>query len=117
MYLKLIVLENDLAEIMEFVRENPRTIEEYADMLVDKYRDEVIEIYKKSIKLQASSSLNRKHYQEMCRMLKRYKKIAGKDSMKEVVNELSIAYIKRPAFLDEPRKINKELHLQQISEL
>jgi len=37
MYLKLIVEENDLDEIMEFVRENPRNIEEYAEMLVDKF--------------------------------------------------------------------------------
>lgn len=105
MYLKLIVLEKDLAEIMEFVTENPRSIEEYADMLVDKYQVQVIEIYTKSIKLQADLSSNRKHYQEVCRMLKRYKKIAGKNRLEEIVNELTVLYKKRPAFLDELSKI------------
>ncbi|EOC99701.1 hypothetical protein [Caldisalinibacter kiritimatiensis] len=42
---------------MEFVRENPRNIEEYADILVDEYKGEVINIYKKSIMLRASSSV------------------------------------------------------------
>ncbi len=74
-------------------------------MLVDKFRDEVIEIYKKHIKSVASSSSNRKAYQGVCGMLKRYKKIAGKKNQEEMINELSVLYKKRPAFLDELSKI------------
>lgn len=104
-YLKLIVEENDLDEIMEFVRENPRNVEQYAEMLVDKFRDEVIEIYKKHIKSAASSSSNRKDYQGVCGILKRYKKIAGKKNQEHMINELSALYRKRPAFVDELNKI------------
>lgn len=105
MYLKVIVEEKDLDEIMEFVRENPRDIEEYADMLMEKCKDEVIEIYKKSIKLQANSASKRKHYQEVCRMLKRFKGVAGKEKLTEMVNELISLYRKRPAFVDELSKV------------
>lgn len=104
-YLKLIVEENDLDEIMKFVRENPTNIEEYAHMLAGKFKDEVINIYNKYIKSSANSSLNRKDYQRVCGILKRYKKIAGEKKQKGMINELSGLYRKRPAFIDELSKI------------
>jgi len=104
-YLKLIIEENDLYEIMEFVRENPENIEEYADILVDKFEDEVVEIYKNYIKSEAESSSCRSHYKGVCRILRKYEKIAGKESQKRVLNELSALYRRRPAFLDELSKI------------
>ncbi|MGI1690030.1 SWIM zinc finger family protein [Thermoanaerobacter uzonensis] len=104
-YLKVILEENDLDELMEFVKENPTRIEEYADKLKDKFKDEVIEVYKKYIKLAASSSSNRKDYQKVCGILKRYKKIAGEQSQKEIINDLMRLYKKRPAFIDELSKI------------
>lgn len=104
-YLKLIEEENDLDEIMAFVRENPRHIEEYAGKLTDRFTDEVIEIYKKYIKSEASSSSNRKEYQRVCGILKRYKRIAGKTNQDAIKNELMALYRKRPAFVDELYKI------------
>ncbi|MGB9813896.1 MAG: SWIM zinc finger family protein [Thermovenabulum sp.] len=104
-YLKVILEENDLDELMEFVKENPARIEEYADKLKDKFKDEVIEVYKKYIKLVANSSSNRKDYQKVCGILKRYKKIAGEKSQKEIINDLMSLYKKRPAFIDELSKI------------
>lgn len=47
-------------------------------MLQDKFKDEVIEIYKKYIKIAANSSFNRRDYKGVCAILNRYKKIAGK---------------------------------------
>jgi uncharacterized Zn finger protein len=104
-YLKLIVEENDLDELMEYVKRNPAHIEEYAEMLVDKFKDEVIEIYQTRIKSAASYSSNRRQYKEVCGILKRYKKIAGKKNQEYMINELSTLYKKRPAFIDELSKI------------
>ncbi len=104
-YLKLITSQNDIDEIMEFVRENPSRIEEYAGKLQDKFKDEVIEIYKRYIKHAASYSSNRKDYQRLCGIIKRYKKISGNISQEEMINELMALYRKRPAFLDELSKI------------
>lgn len=104
-YLKIIEEEKDLDEIMEFVRKDPEAIETYANMLVDKFENEVIEIYKKYIKSVASHSSNRKDYQRVCSIIKRYKKIAGKKNQQEMINELSVLYKRRPAFIDEISKI------------
>ncbi|TQR21254.1 SWIM zinc finger family protein [Psychrobacillus vulpis] len=105
MHLKLIVEENDLDEILDYVKENPRDIEKYADMLVKKFSNEVNEIYKKYIQSAASSSSDRKKYKEVCNILKRYKKIAGKKNQEELIHELSALYKKRTAFVDELSKI------------
>lgn len=64
-----------------------------------------MEIYTKYIKSRASSSSNRKSYQDVCRILKRYKKVTDKKNQEELINELSAIYIKRPAFVDELSKL------------
>ncbi|HIG0362329.1 TPA: SWIM zinc finger family protein [Clostridium sporogenes] len=104
-YLKLIEEENDLDEIMEFVRKNPETIETYANRLIDKFENETIKIYKIYIKSEARYSSNRKEYQTVCSIIKRYKKIAGKKNQQEIINELSVLYKRRSAFIDELSKI------------
>jgi len=105
MYIKLITLEKDLAEIMEFVTKNPDYIEKYAGMLVNKYEAQVMEIYEKNIMSKAGLSSKRTQYKEVCRMIMRYRKIAEKNRIEKVVNELIALYKRRPAFVDELRKI------------
>lgn len=46
MYLKLIVLKNDLDEIMDYARKNLTSIEQYAEMVNEKYNDQVV-VYKR----------------------------------------------------------------------
>ena len=105
MFLQIILEEKDLDEIMGYVRENPRSIESYAEILMDKFKDETIEIYKKYIKFEASRASNRSHYKNVCGIIKKYKKIAGKQSQTPIINELTALYRKKPAFLDELSRI------------
>ncbi|WP_425447277.1 SWIM zinc finger family protein [Dethiothermospora halolimnae] len=104
-YLKLIVDEKDLEEIMEYVRQNPMAIENYSDMLIDQYEDEVVNIYNNMIMSAADLSNNRKRYQEVCRKIKRYRKIAGDKKANKIIEKLRKLYKRRPAFLDELGKI------------
>jgi hypothetical protein len=104
-FLKLIEEENDLEEILDFVRDDPSYIEEYAERLVNPFKEEVIEIYKRFIQSIAKTSSNRKDYQKVCHRIKKYKKIAGKPNQVELINELMGLYNKRPAFLDELGKM------------
>ncbi|KYD11534.1 hypothetical protein MXL46_04845 [Heyndrickxia sporothermodurans] len=92
---------------MEYVKDNTRYIEEYAEKLVKHYKEEVIEIYKEYIKDTARTSSNRRDYQGVCHKIRRYKKIVGKPKQLELINELIALYRKRPAFLDELGKIKK----------
>ncbi|MFB6468187.1 hypothetical protein ACE38V_15500 [Cytobacillus sp. Hz8] len=103
----MIEQENDLEEMLGFVRDNPSYIESYAEKLVKHYKKEVIEIYKESIKLSARTSSKRKDYQGVCHQIMRYKKTAGKSKQMELINELMSLYKNRPAFIDELSKIYK----------
>ncbi|MEO1816090.1 MAG: SWIM zinc finger family protein [Acetobacterium sp.] len=105
LYCKLIVEAKDLDAIMDYVRENPQSIESYAEMLKKKYKDEVIEIYQADIKRAAGVARNRRDYQGICRIIKQYKKIAGQKNQDKIIQELVVYYKKRPAFVDELRKV------------
>jgi len=105
LFLKLIEEENDLEELLEFVKDNPRYIEDYAEKLVKPFEEDTIEIYTDFIKSTASTSSNRRDYQGVCHKLTRYKKIAGKQKQVELINEFKVLYRRRPAFIDELGKI------------
>ncbi|WP_318503087.1 hypothetical protein [Bacillus sp. T3] len=104
-FLKMIEFENDLEEMLEFVRKNPSYIENYSKKLSQQYKEEVIEIYQKYITSIARNSSNRREYQGVCRKIKEYKKIAGKPKQVDLINELMSLNKKRPAFLDELGKL------------
>lgn len=104
-FLQIILEEKDLDEIMGYVRENPTSIDSYAEILMDKFKAEVIEIYQKYIKFQASHASNRSHYKNVCGIIKKYIKISGKENKAQIVNELIALNRKKPAFLDELSKI------------
>lgn len=106
-FLKLIEKENDLEEMLKLVQENPGYIENYAEKLVNYFKEDVINIYKEYIISAARTSSNRRDYQGVCSKIARYKKIAGKPKQEELISELKGLYRKRPAFIDELGKIIK----------
>lgn len=106
-YVNMIVKENDVDEILSYVKENPRNIESYEKLLLPRFKDQVIKIYEEFIKLVASESSNRKQYKNVCRIINKYKRIAGNENKTVIVDELSSLYKRRPAFLDELSKIKK----------
>ena len=102
---RLIEEENDIAEMMELVRETPKLVEQYASELVVPFKDEIQEIYAKYIKMAAHAASDRRRYQDVCRIIRRYEKVAGENLRDELVNELKDIYKRKPAFLDELGKI------------
>lgn len=103
--LKIIEEENDLEEILNFVRTNPEYIEEYAEKLANHFKDEITEIFQGYIHTVARNSSNRRDYQRVCDKILRYKKIVGKPKQVEMIDELMDLYRKRPAFIDELGKV------------
>lgn len=104
-YIKLIVFENDLEEVMKVVREDISKIEVYSDMLKDKYEDEVTELYIKYIEIQASRASDRNQYRDVCRIIEKFGKISDNNKVEEINNKLRKLYKKRPAFIDELSRV------------
>lgn len=105
LFKRLIEEENDIAEMMELVREDPKLVEQYASELVAPFKDEIQEIYVKYIKMAAHAASDRRRYQDVCRIIQRFGKVAGEKLRNELVNELRDVYKRKPAFLDELGKI------------
>lgn len=105
-YLSLIKYEKDTDEIMAYVKEHPQYIVDYADLLKEDYKDDVVILYADHIRSAADSSSKRTAYQDVCSLIRRYKKIAGNKSATGLVNELLLRHKKKRAFVDELSKIN-----------
>ena len=50
-------------------------------------------------------SSNRKDYQEICRYLRRMKKLGGNDACKDLIRKIQTEYPRRPALLEELCKV------------
>lgn len=105
LYVKLIVYENDLEELLNYVKNNLHQIEEYANILFEKYPDEVIDIYKDYILSTAKAASNRSKYRNVCSIIERYSEFVSVENLKDIINKLRSLYKNRPAFLDELSKI------------
>ncbi|MDF9843717.1 MULTISPECIES: hypothetical protein [unclassified Paenibacillus] len=105
LYLQLISDKNDLAEMLSYVQANPNAIEEYAARLSSDYKAEVEQVYSQYIYDTAAAAFNRKKYWNVCQMLKRYGKLAGKSSQSAIIQQLQEQYFNKPAFLDELSKL------------
>lgn len=105
LFQRLIEEEQDVVELMAFVQKNPRYIERYASDLVNFYKEDIEKKYSKYIKGVAARASSRPAYQEVCGMIRRYEKIAGKQHQQSIVEELRSSYRRKPAFMDELSKI------------
>ncbi|MED4953182.1 hypothetical protein NYE69_07310 [Paenibacillus sp. FSL R5-0527] len=110
MYLRLIEAEDDLDELLAYVKEYPGEIERYADRLAKRFEIEVIALYQQRIRLEASAASKRKEYQRVCGIIRRYQKIAGSARQRQMIEEISDLYSGKPAFLDELSQIHDGLN-------
>ncbi|NME07544.1 hypothetical protein [Psychrobacillus sp. BL-248-WT-3] len=104
-YLKIILEENDLEELLHYVKGNLLYLENYADQLAQEYPEDVIEMYQNYIHSSAKSATDRKRYKGVCRIIKKYKKYAGEEKQAELIQQLNTQYARRPAFIDELGKL------------
>ena len=105
LYLKIILKENDTNRILDYLKKNPYIVEEYVDRIAYDYKDEAEELYKNYIFDHAEKSSNRKMYKSVCASIKRYRKLFDSESTSEIINKLLNTYNRRPAFVDELKKL------------
>jgi hypothetical protein len=106
-YVQILVAENDLAHLLAVCHKNHQRIVEFAPLFPDKYRQEVEKLYIIFIFGEAKTATTRPTYKTVCRYLKEFSKIFGKDAMRKLALQLAAEYKNRPAFLDELGKLVK----------
>ena len=105
LYPQILIKENDLEELLEFIRADVRRIGEYDELLIKDYKDDVDEIYCFYINEISKLASNRKEYKKVCKIIKRYKELFDDIKTYKIVRELQVQHKKRPAFIDELEKI------------
>jgi len=106
LYLKIIVHEKLKPRILTYCRKHPDAIVNYHTHLLPEYKQEVGQIFSNYIRQQAQRANERSQYSEICRLIKTCDK-ACLGATDDVCAEILFKYAKRPAFMDEMRKIGK----------
>lgn len=82
------------------------TIQEYEDVLKDRYPREVLQKYTDELMKLAGRTAPRKEYQNWVAILRRMKKIkGGKEQADQIVSQWKSMYSNRPALMDELKKL------------
>ncbi len=80
-------------------------IERFEEYLAQDYSSELVELYAKNCIAYLKNNLGRKHYQKVCRYLRRMKKLGGEEKQKELSRFFKEEYSRRPALMEELGKI------------
>jgi len=105
-YVKIIVHEKHKPRLLAYCESFPYAIVEYHKHLLPEYKQEVGLIFSDHIRQLASRADNRGRYHEVCQLIKTCDS-ACPDATSNICAEIISEYARRPAFMDEMRKINK----------
>ena len=93
--------------IIEYCQESPNRIEQYYPYIKEHYYEDVCALFIDFIERKASNATDRKRYQDVCRSIQTMQKAGYQVEAKHLISDLLQAYAKRPAFVDELRKIQR----------
>lgn len=100
-YTRILIEEEEKQKLLEYVKEDPLTVENYYKYLIPEFKEEVFTLFLQLIEQAAARADNRKKYQGVCAIIRNLKKAGGKKQVLEIKKMLLIQYAKRPAFMDE----------------
>ena len=107
-YITWIYIQEGMFEnLLSFIQANPHpfNIEKFEQYLTPIYPGEINDLYEKAIRRYATHASNRKEYAGCCRLLRKMKKLGDKHRVDLLINDLTITYKSRPAFLDELKRV------------
>jgi len=104
-YLEVLKGEDKLERLLSYIQKQPRLVQNYQDVLLPKYQDEVFALYRQIILTEGESSSSRTEYQALASWLRELALIGGKAVAKECVLAIEPRCMKRPAMRDEIRKV------------
>lgn len=82
---------------------------QYGMKIAEEYPEEVAMVYRAKIEELAKLASDRNRYQEICRRMKELAKFGGAESLRGMIADFRIRYKRRPAFMEELTKVEREL--------
>jgi len=89
--------------LLELLRKSPdlNTIEHYEKYLAQDYANEITDLYSNEILKYIKNNVGRKHYQKVCRYLRKIIKLGAREKADEIITFLIKEYPNRKALLEE----------------
>ncbi|MFS0781190.1 SWIM zinc finger family protein [Bacillus sp. 1P06AnD] len=100
-YLSILKKENLKEELLQYCSRNPKLIENTYPYLIDRFPEEVEELFFRHIEESAEKASNRKQYYMVCRHINRLREVCNDALAERVIDHLHAKYHMKPAFLDE----------------
>ena len=106
---QILSLENRLPDLYKLITSNPEgysLLSEYESILKTDYPEGIAKIYETEIyKKLEGYNLGRSLYQDICRLLRRIKKLGFSEKVTAIGMQLQTRYTNRPALLDELSRV------------
>jgi len=104
-YVDILVHEKKKYHLLEYCETYISAVVKLYSHLLPEYIFEVEMLFLEYIRKEAERASERKGYGDVCEIIKHYKKACGSQKANEIKDELIQRYSKRPAFVDELRKV------------
>lgn len=105
-YMEILAKEKEYALLLEQVKNHTEQIYLYGKLLAEKYRSDVCEIFTAKISSEAEKAYGRDEYQKVCVNISSFADAGYKSDAIEMINEFKLKYKRKPAFVDELKKID-----------
>ena len=99
--------ETDL--LMQELQKYPEEVYTFGPVLSDKYPGKVFALYCQEIRKDAEKVSERKGYRRLCKQILEMGKQGGKEDALKLIAELAARHYRRPAMLDELRKVEQKI--------
>ncbi len=100
---RIFIREELWDRLLELVKKSPdlNTVESYEKYLCPHYPDEIADLYAAGILSYMKYNVGRKHYQRVCRYLRRIIKLGSREKVDDIITFLRKEYPTRKALLEE----------------
>src|ERR1017187_3795957 len=101
------IYEEYWERLFDYVKKNPRIhiIEQFEKYLIKDYRKELADLYEQEALSYLNLGSGRNHYQTFCHYLRHLIKLSSRERVDSLIAFLQNEYKKRPALLEELRKV------------
>ena len=105
-YLKILIEEGLKRLLLAYCRQKPWSLPRLYQHLIPDYANEISPLFEKLIRLEAERAPDRKGYRAVCEIIRSFMRACDESAARVLIGELFETYKKRPAFIDELKKIN-----------
>ena len=108
-YMDILALEQEYDLLMEQVRLHPVQVYRYGEPLAAKYRDGIRAIFTAQIEKEAAEAYGRTSYSQVCSYILCFAQAGYRAEAGKTIDEFKLKYKRKPAFVDELKKIAGEI--------